>query len=322
MDVPSLMPLPTAEDDGFEWHQRKRRRRPRRQQRQGVPRSPSPSAVTLDMREAAIRESLSTSSYWKNSGGSVGGIGGDGGDGGASAAAGPNESSQNGDPEVSKKYLDGLDFPKGVVNGEGCTAAAVAAALTNGGEQMLGMGWLLAADLTSEAAEIDDAKEGGRALLALERKRRRMREFSRKKKEKQKKLERHLKKEEDNVNRSGVNSSSSNVVNSSDELGAATATAATATPATAAAAAGGPQIDLRPGGRRGRNEALTLRMRAGRRTPRILSKFGTGSYVRGGALHRLGRQRGRGGVLNGTGRRQQGDDGGGCGGGDDGEGDA
>lgn len=311
-DVPSLMPLPTvAEDDGFEWHQRKRRRRPRRQQQQGAPRTQSSSATTLDMREAAIRESLSTSSCAENSGGSFSD------EYGCSAVAGPNEPSRNGDVEFSKKYLDGLDFPKGVVNGEACTAAAVAAAVTNRGEQTLGMGWLLASDLTSEAAEIDDAKGEGRALLALERKRRRMREFSRLKKEKQEILDRLLRKEIRNVNRREINSSSSS---SSDRVVNDNESGADAD-AAAAAAPGGAQMDLRPGGRRGRNEALTLRMRVGRRTPRILRNLGAGSYIRGGSFDRSGQRQGRGRALDGIERRRHGGDGGG-GGGSDGEGHA
>lgn len=151
-------------------------------------------------------------------------------------AGGPRESRNA--VQVSKTYLSGVEFPKGVVNGEGCTAAAVAAA-TKSGEKTLGMGWLLANDLTSEKSEMErDAQEGG-----LERKRRRMREFSLKKREQQKKLER--------IRTIRAGDGRSGGINGGLPVGKAEG-------AGVGVAAG---LDLRPGGRRGRNEALTLRMR-------------------------------------------------------------
>lgn len=226
-DVPSLMPVPATAGGGFEWNQRRRRRRPRRRRRhqqQGAP-ALAPPAATAEMQEAVVRERLGVfSSSWE------------GGSGGGSAVAGGPRESRNA-VRVSKRYLSGVEFPKGVVNGEGCTAAAVAAATKSGGKT-LGMGWLLANDLTSEKSEMErDAQEGG-----LERKRRRMREFSLKKREQQKKLERI--RTTGAGDRSGGNNGGLPV---GKVEGAGVGVAA--------------GLDLRPGGRRGRNEALTLRMR-------------------------------------------------------------
>ncbi|CBJ29786.1 conserved unknown protein [Ectocarpus siliculosus] len=240
-DVPSLMPLPTTGGGGFEWDQRRRRRHPRRRRRrrrhqqQGAPGLPPPAAMA-EMQEAVVRERLGLFSSRE-----------DGTGGGSALTGGPRESRNA--VQVSKSYLSGMEFPKGVVNGEGCTAAAVAAA-TNGGEKTLGMGWLLANDLASEKSEMErDVQEGG-----LERKRRRMREFSLKRREQQKKLERIC------TTGAGYRSGRLNgglPVGKADDAGVGVTAG----------------LDLRPGGRRGRNEALTLRMRVRGRRMGILRSF-------------------------------------------------
>ncbi|CAM9166806.1 unnamed protein product [Ectocarpus sp. 12 AP-2014] len=241
-DVPSLMPVPTTIGGGFEWNQRRRGRRPTRRRRrrrrhpqQGDP-GQLPPAAMAEMQEAVVRERLGLFSSWE-----------DGRGGGSAVAGGPRESRNA--VQVSKSYLCGVEFPKGVVNGEGCTAAAVAAA-TNSGEKTLGMGWLLANDLTSEKSEMErGVQEGG-----LERKRRRMREFSLKRREQQKKLQR--------IRTTGAGDRSGRIngglpVGKADDAGVGVAAG----------------LDLRPGGRRGRNEALTLRIRVRGRRMGILRNF-------------------------------------------------
>ncbi|CAM9971842.1 unnamed protein product [Scytosiphon promiscuus] len=292
-DVPSLMPIPTGAD-GFEWHQRKRRRRPRRQQQgvqqlqqQGGPRLP-PAGRTVEMqRDAAVSERLGTPHSGRFSG--VGDH--DGGDVDGGGASDGREAPEGGG-ESSKKTLDRLEFPKGVVNGEG------------GAETTLGMGWLLVNDLTLENSEMErGANEGG--LLALERKRRRMKEFSRNKKEQQRKLERILKKAESSVDgRNRGSGSSREGTSTSEDDGAG------------GDAAGTTQIDLRPGGRRGRDEALTLRMRVRSTKAGLLRNFGTSGGVRD-SFDRSGRRDRRDAPLNGAvlrvardGRGGSGDDGG------------
>lgn len=201
--------------------------------------------------------------------------------------------------DVRKQHLSSIEFPKGVVNGEGCTAAAVAAAAaatTINGEKTSGMGWLLANDLTSEM----ERGARGDGLLALERKRHRMRDFSQRKREQQEKLERilALRKEGAGVDRGGAASGVGGAVNGGVNGDHAPG-----------AAAGAAQIDSRPGGRRGRNEALTLRMRARRGTPGVLRSFGVGLGARG-AFDRSGpRDRGSG-ILDKAGRRRIGGEGG------------
>lgn len=277
-DVPSLMPLPTVQD-GFEWHQRKRRRRkrqPQQQQQQGV--SPrllplSPAFATAELEAGGL------------------------------AAAGPSEEGRNGGNAVQgvatpNAPLSTVELPKGVLNGEGCTAAAVAAATTTttkNGEKVPGMGWLLANDLTSELER--GARGGG--LLALERKRHRMREFSQRRVEQQEKIERILRKEGVDVDRGGAASGGGGGGVNGERA------------AASGVAAGAAQIDSRPGGRRGRNEALTLRMRARRSTPGVLRNFsaGTGGGA-GGAVDRSGRRDRGSGALDKAGRRRSGGEGG------------
>ena len=286
-EVPSLMPLPPTGQDGFEWHQRRRRRRPRRQQQQqqkGVsPRSPPSSAPAFATAELESGGLVAA--------GARGGGGGGGGRNGFEQV-----------PEMPKKHLTTVELPKGVLNGEGCTAAAVAAAgggatatapATKDGEGVPGMGWLLANDLTSEM----ERGAGAGGLLALERKRHRMREFSQRKMEQQKKLERILRKEgaddvrvKRGVTTSGVNGGVNGEYASR-------------------AAAGAAQIDSRPGGRRGRNEALTLRMRARRGTSGVLRNPGLGGGARG-AFDRSGRRDRGSGPLDKAGRRRNGGEGG------------
>ena len=281
-EVPSLMPLPTAQDGlDFEWHQRKRRRRPRRQQQQRQQQQQQQQGVLPPPSPAFATAGLET---------------------GGSVAAGGSEEGLNGytlqEVETPKKPLSTVELPKGVLNGEGCTAAAVAAAATtttNNGEKVPGMGWLLANDLTSEMER--GARGGG--LLALERKRHRMREFSQRRMEQKEKLERFLRKEGADVDRGGAGGSGGGGVNGERA-------------AFAGVAAGAAQIDSRPGGRRGRNEALTLRMRARRNTPGVLRNFGVG--VGGGArvaFDRSGRRGEGSGALDKAVRSRNGGEGGG-----------
>lgn len=268
-DVPSLMPLPTSED-GFDWHQRKRRRRPRRL---GASRL-SPRGLTVRRREVAIRQFLDPS------GDIV--VAGERGDDGA---------------EVSKNFLRGAELSKGVVNGEGCAAAAVAAAgekaSSGGKKRSLGLGWLLVSDWRYKNSVMErEANGGGRS--ALERKRRRMEEFSQKAIELREKL-----------NKTGDGS----VGRQSGAIEGGITDGEDASPAVGSAHA---QIELRPGGRRGRNEALTLRMRV-RRTLGVLGRGdGSGSVDR--SRRRDGGRTDRRVAGNGTNRRA-GRGGGGGGGG-------
>lgn len=291
-DVPSLMPLPTvdAKDGGFDWHQRKRRTRPRRRQHQpqqqqqqqgrgvGEARLSSPLFVTVtaEMEEAVVHERME-----KRPPGARG------------PARAEEDAELNGAEEqypARQQHLAGLEFPKGVVNGEGCTAAAVAASAggvgRGRGQQTSGMGWLLASDMLVER------RASGDGLSALERKRRRMREFSRKRGEQQAKLERLLREEEGgrgSVDRRRVNHGSDGVNGG-----------------VAAAAAGAPQTDLRAGGecRRGRDEALTLRMMRSRRrhgTPGLLSWNFTFAAAGGGGVRGAFGRSGRRGSGSGSG---------------------
>lgn len=233
-DVPSLMPLPTSED-GFDWHQRKRRRRPRRLRASRL----SPRCLAVRRREAAIRQSLDPS--------------------GEVVVAGERADAT----EFSKSFLAGTEPSKGVVNGEGCAAAAVAAAggqASSGEKRSLGLGWLLVSDWRYKNSAMErEASGGGRG--ALERKRRRMDEFSKKAIESREKL-----KSTGGGDSVGERNSVGGGLTDSEDA---------AVPAVVGPAH--PQIELRPGGRRGRNEALTLRMRV-RRTPGVLGR-GDGGIV-------------------------------------------
>ncbi|CAM9440111.1 unnamed protein product [Laminaria digitata] len=281
-DVPSLMPLPTSED-GFDWHQRKRRRRPRRL---GGASRLSPRGLTVKRREAAIRQSLDPSGEVV-----VAGELGDGAEVSKNFLAGP---------EVSKNFLAGAELSKGVVNGEGCAAAAVSAAggqASSGGKRSLGLGWLLVSDWRYKISAMErEASGGGRG--ALERKRRRMDDFSQKAIEKREKLKR-------------IGGGSVGKRNAVDG-GLITVGEDNAAPAVGAAHA---QIELRPGGRRGRNEALTLRMRV-RRTPGVLGRGGGG--IVDGSRRRDGRRPNRTDRrVAGNGANRRGGRGGGVGGGGD-----
>lgn len=286
-DVPSLMPLPTSED-GFDWHQRKRRRRPRRL---GASRL-SPRGLTVKRREAAIRHSLDTSGEVV-----VAGESGDGADPSKNFLAGA---------EVSKNVLAGTELSKGVVNGEGCAAAAVAAAggqASSGGKRSLGLGWLLVSDWRYKNSAMErEAIGGGRS--ALERKRRRMADFSLKAIEMREKLK--------SVGGGGGSVGKGNAVGGGLTDGEDAA-------APAAGETAHPQIELRPGGRRGRNEALTLRMRV-RRTPGVLGR-GDGGIIdrsrrrdgrrpnrtdRRVAGNGANRREGRGGGVGGSGGKRRG----------------
>lgn len=81
-----------------------------------------------------------------------------------------------------KNNIAGVEISKGIVNGEACTAAAVAAVAATGrkGEgrkRSLRLGRALVNDWKERASEIErDARSEG--LQALECKRRRMQEFS------------------------------------------------------------------------------------------------------------------------------------------------
>lgn len=233
-DVPSLMPLPTSED-GFDWHQRKRRRRPRRL---GASRL-SPRCLTVKRREAAIRQSLDPC--------------------GEVVVAGERADGT----EISKNFLARTKLSKGVVNGEGCAAAAVAAAggeARSGGKRSLGLGWLLVSDWRYKNSAMErEASGGGRS--ALERKRRRMDEFSQEAIERRDKL-----KSIGGGDSVGKGNAAGEGLADGEDAGV---------PAVVGPAH--PQIELRPGGRRGRNEALTLRMRV-RRTPGVLGR-GDGGIV-------------------------------------------
>lgn len=268
-DVPSLMPLPTGQD-GFEWHQRKRRRRPRRQPQPQPQQQPQQGgSLRLPSSPAFVKAELET---------------------GGLVAAGAREEGRNGFEQAPQKHLTTVELPKGVLNGEGCTAAAVTATTTKGGEKMPGMGWLLANDLTSEM----ERGARGSGVLALERKRHRMREFSQRKMEQQKKLERILRKEGADVDRGGITGGGVNGVVNGEYA--------------SRAAAGAAQIDSRPGGRRGRNEALTLRMRARRNMPGVLRNVGLGIGGRG-AFDRSGRRDRGSGPFDSAGRRRKGGEG-------------
>lgn len=228
-DVPSLLPLPAAEN-GFEWHQR-RRRRHRRRPGDGNVSSP---ALAVERRESAVSRRFDHS------------------------RDGPVAEQYRNIVESSEKFVDGADLSKGVFNGEGCAAAAVVAATegqTKNVKRGLGLGWLLVSDWKYKNSEME-REARGEGLWALERKRRRMQEFSQKTIEQQHALEKVR-------GTTSGGGSVDGVVGACDDKPAGSV----AEPEAAA------QIDLRPGGKRGRNEALTLRMRV-RRTPGVLGRGG------------------------------------------------
>ena len=220
-DVPSLMPLPTTAD-GFGWHQRRRRRRRRPVGNANI----SPLYLAF-RREAVIRQLINSSGdVFPSKPGRVG-VG------------------------SSKKCIAGAELAKGVINGEACAAAAVAAARGTGEGRKRGLrlGRLLVSDWTDKDLEMK-LEARGDGLLALECKRRRMQDFSKTFIRQSKEVTR----DEPSTCADPFESGSSFSVEGE----------------------GVSPLHLRPGGRRGRNEALTLRMRV-RRTPGVL---GHGSISR------------------------------------------
>lgn len=153
-EVPSLMPLPTA--DGFDWHQRKRRRRRRPS---GVSRFSSP-ACTTGRREAALRFLLDSS---------------------------PEEpiasESRNGTVLLHSDGGGRHDCASTVGN------ADVGVGAGEKGSEPSGLGWLLISDWRYRNSQIKKENRAG-GLHALERKRQRMQEFSEKREQKQQ-LEEH-----------------------------------------------------------------------------------------------------------------------------------
>lgn len=149
-EVPSLMPLPNTAD-GFDWYRRRRRRNRRtagKRRVSGLHQVLRREVVIRRLIDASIDDSVSDASL---------GLGGGG-----------------------KNNIAGVEISKGVVNGEACTAAAVAATggKREGRKRSLKLGRLLVGDLKDKNSEIErDARSEG--LLALECKRRRMQEFRR-----------------------------------------------------------------------------------------------------------------------------------------------
>lgn len=224
-DVPSLMPLPSA-PDGFDWHQRRRRRSRRRT---GPERLSSP-AFSVGGREAAVRLLLDSAS---------------------------------GTDPPPEAYRKGAHQIQGLVDDE--EGAAIGAGggrqYEEEGKRGLGLGWLLVSDWQFKNSEMEREARGG-GILALERKRRRMSEFSRKTRERLQKVD---------AARSraggGGEGGGGGVVREEEEDCSSVAVGELSRVGAAEAA----QLDLRPGGRRGRNEALTLRIRV-RHTPGVLGR--------------------------------------------------
>lgn len=258
IDVPSLMPLPTAAD-GFDWHQRRRRRSRRRA---GLLHLSSP-AFSLGSREAAVRQVLD---------------------------------SVSGNDPTPEDYRQGTQTSQRVSSDEEGGVMSVTGDQQDEDEEDggkggvgrgLGLGWLLVSDWRFKNSEMErDARCGG--VLALERKRRRMSEFSRKARERRVKVD---------AARGGIDSEGGgNVVGEEDDSSVAVSDGEVEKTGAGRTA----QLDLRPGGRRGRNEALTLRMRVGH-TPGLLGR-GTRSSRR----DRGGLERGGGGDEGMGGERRQG----------------
>lgn len=239
-DVPSVLPLPTG--DGFEWHRRKRTRR--RHRRRPIALRLSSSSLTMRRREAAIRLLLDPTAAAATAAS-------DGGPAPAYVTPGGGEDNDDvGDRSESDAGMRG--------GGEGLLEDGGVAAVES--RKWLGLGWLLVSDWRFRNSELRQEVESA-GVRALERKRQRMRDFSRK--ERETKLEDEASAAEAWVDRDhpGTSGGGGGKMITDDRL--SRLVEKDGPPRTG--------LDLRPGGRRGRNEALSLWMRY-QRTPGIVGR--------------------------------------------------
>lgn len=217
-EVPSLLPLPTA--DGFVWHQRKRKRRPP----PAALRASSP-AFMMRRREAAIRLLLDPST----------------------------------DEPIARAYRRGVNSHKKSREEEanGGEGKGVAVGRFEGVERLsLGLGWLLVSDWRFRKSEMAQNVELF-GVRALERKRRRMHEFS---------LRRKMEENQRGDDVTMLGSTAPPCPSNGESRGTKLADER-----LYGVVAPRPGLDLKPGGRRGRNEAVSLWMRY-QRTPGVLGR--------------------------------------------------